>query len=156
TGLRLDRYRLRLLERQRLVRLEPDSHRHRTSQEPAMKRFPGISLAVLAIAALANISSGHWYSVSAARMSRPDKQRLVYKRPHAGARTRPDAEWSIAPQRGASLGIIVGAAVCGDEAFLLDRQRASVHRADLRRGVIVEDLGLPANGSPGLREVTSL
>jgi hypothetical protein len=115
-----------------------------------MKRLIALGAVALALA------SGHWLSVSASRMSRPDKQRLVFKRHHAGAHTRSETEWTIAPQRGASIGVIVGAAVCGDEAFLLDRQRAAVHRADLRRGVIVEDLGLPQNGSPGLREVTSL
>src|SRR5262245_7372847 len=117
-----------------------------------MKRL--IALGAVALA-LWTMSSGQ-LSVSASRMSRPDKQRLVYKRHHAGAHTRWDAEWSIAPPRGASIGIIVGAAVCGDEAFLLDRQRAAVHRADLHRGVIVEDLGLPQDGFPGLREVASL
>jgi hypothetical protein len=114
-----------------------------------MKRLIAVGVAAVVFA------SGEWPPASASRMSRSDKSRLVYQRQHAGAHTYWDAEWSIAP--GARrIGIIVSAAVCGDEAFLLDRQMAAVHRVDLRRGLIVNDLGTPQPDLPPLREVASL
>lgn len=94
--------------------------------------------------------------ISASRMSRPDRSRLSFRHDHAGAHTWWDAEWSIAPARGGRIGIIVGAAVCGGDAFLLDRQLAALHHADLRRGAIVGDLAAGAAGTSAFREVIGL
>jgi hypothetical protein len=104
------------------------------------------------------LASGGWPIVSASRMSRPDRTRLTYQRDVVGNDAYADAEWKIVP-RGGHLGIIVGAAVCRDEAFLLDRQLAIVHRVDLvdpNGGAIVADLGAPVEGSLGLQQVASL
>jgi len=116
-----------------------------------MKRVIAIGAAALVCAAAAG-----WPRLSASRMSRPDRSRLTFRHDNAGARTYWDAEWSIAPAPGGRTGIIVGAAVCGDEAFLLDRQLAALHRADLRRGAIVGDLPIAPDGTAAFREVTGL
>ncbi len=113
-----------------------------------MKRL--IAVGVLALAFV----SGGWPVVSASRMSRGDKRLLVYQRDVGGANAYWDAEWRIAPGS-TRIGIIVAAAVCDDDAFLLDRQLAVVHRVDLTRGAIVAELGAPSPDSQGLREVTS-
>jgi len=114
-----------------------------------MTRLIAIGTAVIAFVI------GGWPPISASRLSRPDKNRLAFHRHHGGAHAYWDAEWTISP--GANrIGVIVSAAVCDDEAFLLDRQLAVVHRVDLRRGVIVEDLGATPADAVALREVTSM
>jgi hypothetical protein len=111
-----------------------------------MKRFVAVGFVAIALA----VATGRW-PASASRMSRPDKSRVTYQRDMSGARAYADAEWKIHP--GASpIGIIVSAAVCGSEAFLLDRQVAVVHRVDLASGRIVANVG----DAQGLRQVASL
>jgi hypothetical protein len=114
-----------------------------------MKRLIAFGVAVLTFA------GAGWPVASASRMSRGDKRVLIYRRDVGGATAFWDAEWRIAPQQ-AGIGVIVAAAVCDDEGFLLDRQLAVVHRVDLPRGEIVADLGAAGPSSEGLREVTGL
>ena len=110
-------------------------------------------LIVVAIVALA-LAHGEWRT-SASRMSRPDRTRVTYQRDVRGENAYADGVWTIHARKG-GIGIIVGAAVCGTEAFLLDRQLAAVHRVDLAQGRIVDDLGVAPPGTQGLREVASL
>jgi hypothetical protein len=117
-----------------------------------MKRL----ILAVGVAAVALCAGGVWPVASASRMSRPDKARLVYQRDHAGAATLWDAQWSIAPGAAGRIGVIVAAAVCGGDAFLLDRQLAAVHRVDLGRGAIVGDLGASGADAHPFREVTGL
>jgi hypothetical protein len=114
-----------------------------------MKRL--IAFGVVAL----TLASAGWPVASASRMSRGDKRLLVYHRDLGGATAYWDAEWRITPDK-AGMGVIVAAAVCDDEGFLLDRQMAVVHRVDLTRGEIVADLGGAGPTSQGLREVAGL
>lgn len=80
------------------------------------------------------------HTVSAADTSRR------FQTAAAGARAAQDAVWRIAvgPE---GMGLVVSAALCGDDAFLLDRQRALIHRVDLRGGgAITGELGRTAGG----------
>jgi hypothetical protein len=115
-----------------------------------MRRLTAMGIVALAVA----LAIGAW-PASASRMSRPDKTRVTYQRDVRGENAYADGVWKIHPRSG-GLGIIVGAAVCGDEAFLLDRQFAVVHRVDLARGRIVDDLGVAPSGTQGLRQAAGL
>ncbi len=116
-----------------------------------MKRVSFVAAVVVAL----GIAGAEWRGVSASRMSRPDRRAQNYHHLAAGGAAYWDATWRIAPQAKPT-GLIVGAAVCDDEAFLLDRQLAVVHRVDLARGSIVADLGEAGAGSSGLHEVDGL
>ena len=113
-----------------------------------MKALLAIGVVVLAIASVG------WPVGSASRMTRPDRRSLRSGRDAGGATAYWDTQWTIAPPKG-GVGVIVGAAVCGDEAFLLDRQLAVVHRVDLTQGAIVGDIGA-GPGWTGLHEVAGL
>jgi hypothetical protein len=116
-----------------------------------MKRLFFVSIVAAAVA----YASG-WPALSAARTARPDKSRLRFARDVGGAHARWDAHWQIST-RGQRIGVIVGAAVCGEEAFLLDVQLAAVHRVDLTRETIVASFGSPSQLGPhGLRHVGSV
>jgi hypothetical protein len=84
---------------------------------------------------------GAFPAASAYRQVRPDKSVLTF-RANAGGQAAPTSTaWRISLGSGGATGLIVAAAVCGDEAFLLDRRLAVVHRVDLAQHAIVGRLG---------------
>ena len=111
-----------------------------------MKRLFIVLVVALSVA-------GTWWSVgSASRLSRPDKKFLTFRHERAGHKASSDAEWRIAPGT-TRIGLIVGAEICGGDAFLLDRDLGVVHRADLTQGRITATIGPSARA---LKFVTSL
>jgi hypothetical protein len=82
-----------------------------------------------------------WPTAFAHRATRPDKTLLSYRHDAAGQHATWDDQWRISPGTAGSLGLITGVAVCGDQAFLLDRHSGTVHRADLSLETIVGRIG---------------
>jgi hypothetical protein len=104
-----------------------------------MKSIAWIGLTIATIAAVAAYPTV--FGAAAARaLVRPDRGSLAFRDTAGGTAAYRDAEWRLdfAPP---GAGLIVGAAICGDDAFLLDRQRALVHHVDLRRRIVVDELG---------------
>lgn len=113
-----------------------------------MKRLHRLGVIVLVVGA----AGAAWPVMSVARVARPPKDSTPFQRSAGGEHARDDGRWRIAAGRSA-IGLIVGAAVCGDDAFLLDRQAGRVHRADLAAGKITGSIGLDVGA---LRFVTSV
>jgi hypothetical protein len=113
-----------------------------------MKRLIVVGMVVLAVV----IAGAVWPVLTVSRLSRPHKDDAPYQQHGGGKDARADGEWRIAAGPSA-MGLIVGAGVCGDEAFLLDRQAGRVHRVDLARRKMAGSIGLNVGA---LRFVTSV
>ena len=113
-----------------------------------MKRLILMGAVVLVVV----IAGTTWPALTVSRLSRPLKDNAPFQQDGGGRHARDASHWRI--NAGASgAGLIVGAAICGDEAFLLDRQAGRVHRADLAAGRIGGSIGLTVGT---LRFVTSV
>jgi hypothetical protein len=99
-------------------------------------------LVAIVVVALAASGAGS-PKASTRRPARPDKSALAFEHEVGGQLATWDAEWKIFP-RNQQLGKIVAAAVCDEEAFLLDRQFEIVHRIDLNQGTVVANIGQAA------------
>lgn len=111
---------------------------------PATKRL----VAVLVVG-LGTLGAGGTAS-SVPRWSRPERSAASFRADAAAVTASADAEWRLSPG-GSRIGLIMSVAVCGHEAFLLDRQLGVVHRADLNAGTITGDAT-----SRGIRQVAGL
>src|SRR2546428_7707864 len=87
--------------------------------------LPGFVVMILCVVGLVAAALP---TASAFRLARPDKKLLTFRHDAGGQQAYWDAEWRISGGAGGPVGLIVGAAVCGDEAFLLDRRFKVVHR----------------------------
>jgi hypothetical protein len=87
---------------------------------------------------------------SVPRWSRPERPVAAFRINAAAAAATADTEWRLST-RGSRIGLIMSVAVCGNEAFLLDRQLGVVHRADLNAGAITGDAT-----SRGIHQVAGL
>ena len=105
-----------------------------------------LSIGVATAASLALVWSAAGRSPASAQLVRGDRGSLTFRHAFNGHDARRDAAWQIAPGP-EGMGLIVGAAFCGTDAFLVDLQRAVVHRVDLARGAIAADIGVPASGA---------
>lgn len=84
--------------------------------------------------------------VVAAMRSLSDVQRMprpavVFDIEAAGTHAVPDREWSVVLEPGHEVGLAGGAAVCGDQVFLLDHAFKMIHRVSLASGDEVSRIG---------------
>lgn len=98
------------------------------------------------------IAGAMWPVLTVSRLSRPLKDTTPFQQHGGGKQARDAGQWRIAAGS-AAMGLIVGAAVCGDDAFLLDRQAGRVHRVDLAQRKTAGSIGLTIGA---LRFVTSV
>jgi hypothetical protein len=74
-------------------------------------------------------------------VQRPPRPNTVFEIDARGSTALPASEWSVALQTTGQAGLIGGAAVCGDEVFLLDPKFRTVHRVSLSSGAEIERIG---------------
>jgi hypothetical protein len=109
-------------------------------------------LIVMGVAFIVIIAGAVWPVLSVSRLARPMKDNAPFQRSAFGQHARDAGRFRIAAGSSAT-GLIVGAAICADQAFLLDRQAGRVHRANLTAGAITGSIGLTVGT---LRFVTSV
>ena len=80
-------------------------------------------------------------------VQRPPRPAITFDVEADGAPAVPDVEWPIAFEPGHEASLSGGAAVCDDQAFLLDHRRKQVHRVSLSAGAAIDRIGDPSGGT---------
>jgi hypothetical protein len=113
-----------------------------------MKRLMIVGVLVLGVV----VAGSAWPVLTASRLSRPLKDNAPFQQHADGKHARDAGHWLVTAGSSAA-GLIVGAALCGNDAFLLDRQAGRVHRVDLDQRTVTGSIGLAVGA---LRFVTSV
>ena len=85
---------------------------------------------------------------------RPERTHLKFRAPAGGAQAYANHSWQLTPGR--SMGLAAGAAICGDEVFLVDTANRAVQHFSLPDGRLVGSLGPRGDGTSDLQAPLAL